>query len=128
VLDNESAVVQTMVLACLCDIGVDGRVVNGASASSVVPCSLVRRRVGGGANGGAHSQAQRRVSGGTDDGASALSVVPHLLAESAAVSAAGWRTVLAHWHDTHWRRGGQWCLGIHGYQDSTIILVLLLIG
>ena len=127
-LDDESAVVQMMVLACLCDDGVDGRAVDGASASSVVPCSLVRQQVGGGANGGAHSRAQQRVSGGVDDSASALSVVPHLLAESAVVSAAGWRTALAHWRNTRRHQGRRWCLGIHGYQDSTIVLVLLLIG
>jgi hypothetical protein len=33
---------RTMVLARLCDDGVDGRADDGASASSAVPCSLVR--------------------------------------------------------------------------------------
>jgi hypothetical protein len=48
----------------LCDDGVDGRADDGASASSAIPCSLARRRVGDGANGGARSLAQRRVSDG----------------------------------------------------------------
>jgi hypothetical protein len=53
-----------MVLARLCDDGVDGRADDGASASSAVPCSLAQRRVGDGASGGARSLARRRVSGG----------------------------------------------------------------
>jgi len=60
---------RTMVLACLCDDGVDGRADDGASASSAVPCSLVRRRVGDGANSGACSLTRRRVSSGADSSA-----------------------------------------------------------
>ena len=51
--DEESAVGRTMVLARLCDDGVDGRADDSASALSAIPCSLVRRRVGDGANCGA---------------------------------------------------------------------------
>jgi hypothetical protein len=46
----ELAVGRTMVLASLWDDGVDGRADDGALASSAVPCSLVRRWFGGGAN------------------------------------------------------------------------------
>jgi len=100
--DKELAVGRTMVLTRLCDDGVDGRADNGDSSSSAVPCSLVRQRVGDGANGGARSLVRRRVSGGADSSA-------HLPAQRGRYdeSVVGRMTVLALWRTDSQRQGGR---------------------
>ena len=57
-------------LACVRMVLTAGRTADdGASALSAIPCSLVRRQVGDGANGGARSLVRRGVSGGVDSSA-----------------------------------------------------------
>ena len=97
--NNESAVRRMVVLACWRDDkSAAGRMAdNGALALSAVPCLLVRRRVGGRAEGGAHSLARQQVGGGAVDsdrllvrrgagsgadvGALASSAIPRLLVQ-----------------------------------------------